>query len=243
MDTRLIRPFKFKMKFLALSFSLLSPWVWSADEYRIDYQIERVDTNGVTTIQKYSEKMIRDAQNIWIERLNTQVHADKAHTYSNSQVSTKTETHQHASFDSAIQWMQRKDAVEQANVNVVSPFQRFYILPDEKIRVQLQDVDQEMLGLKNCWRCEYSLIHPDILKRAQLIQRDLKLAHYQIRSAEQTLNIIWNEQDQLVQKYELLKPTSGYAKTFIVRKIDQHVATPWTQTDKYSERDYADFSD
>ncbi len=59
------------------------------------------------------------------------------------------------------------------------------------MRVQLQDVDQEMLGMKNCWRCEYSLIHPDILKRAQLIQRDPKLAHYQIRSAGQTLNIIW----------------------------------------------------
>ena len=243
MDTRLIRPFKFKMKLLVFSFSLLSPWVWSADEYRIDYQIERLDTNGVTTIQKYSEKMIRDAQNIWIERLNTQTHADKAHTHSNTQVSAKTVTHEHASFDSAIQWMQRKDAVEQANVNVASPFQRFYILPDEKMRVQLQDVDQEMLGLKNCWRCEYSLIHPDILKRAQLIQRDSKLAHYQIRSAEQMLNIIWNEQDQLVQKYELLKPMLGYAKTFTVRKIGQHVATPWTQTEKYSERDYADFSD
>jgi len=60
------------MKFLALSFSLLSPWVWSADEYRIDYQIERLNANGVTTIQKYSEKIIRDEQNIWIERLNTQ---------------------------------------------------------------------------------------------------------------------------------------------------------------------------
>ena len=241
MDTTLIRPLKLKTLFVAFSFSLLSPWVWSADEYRIDYQIERLDTNGVTTIQKYSEKMIRDAQNIWIERLNTQTHADKAHTHSNTQVSAKTETHEHASFDHAIQWMQRKDVVGQ--VNVVSPFQRFYILPDEKMRVQLQDVDQEMLGMKNCWRCEYSLIHPDILKRAPLVQRDSKLAHYQIRSAEQTLNIIWNEQDQLVQKYELLKPTSGYAKTFIVRKIDQHVATPWTQTDKYSDRDYADFSD
>ena len=241
MDTRFIRPFKFKMKFLALSFSLLSPWVWSADEYRIDYQIERLNANGVTTIQKYSEKIIRDEQNIWIERLNTQTHADEAQTHSNTQVSAKTDTHEHASFDSAIQWMQRKDVVGQENV--ASPFQRFYILPDEKMRVQLQDVDQEMLGLKNCWRCEYSLIHPDILKRAQLIQRDSKLAHYQIRSAEQMLNIIWNEQDQLVQKYELLKPMSGYAKTFTVRKIDQHVATPWIQTEKYSERDYADFSD
>lgn len=239
MDTRLIRPFKFKMKFLALSFSLLSPLVWAADEYRIDYQIERLDANGVTTIQKYSEKMIRDAQNVWIERLNTQTHADRDNAHSNADASA--EIHEHASFDHAIQWMQRKDIVEQANV--ASLFQRFYILPDEKMRVQLQDVDQEMLGLKNCWRCEYSLIHPDILKRAQLIQRDPKLAHYQIRSAGQTLDIIWNEQDQLVQKYELLKPTSGYAKTFTVRKIGQYVATPWTQTEKYSERDYADFSD
>ena len=86
MDKRFIRPFKFKMKFLALSFSLLSPWVWSADEYRIDYQIERLDANGVTTIQKYSEKIIRDEQNIWIERLNTQTHADEAQIHSNTHV-------------------------------------------------------------------------------------------------------------------------------------------------------------
>ncbi|MEF9956709.1 MAG: hypothetical protein RR767_05880, partial [Acinetobacter sp.] len=135
MDTTLIRPLKLKTLFVAFSFSLLSPWVWSADEYRIDYQIERLDANGVTTIQKYSEKIIRDAQNIWIERLNTQTHADEAQTHSNTHVSAKTDTHEHVSFDSAIQWMQRKDVVEQ--VNVVSPFQRFYILPDEKMRVQL----------------------------------------------------------------------------------------------------------
>lgn len=233
MDTRFIRPFKFKMKFLALSFSLLSPWVWSADEYRIDYQIERLDANGVTTIQKYSEKMIRDVQNIWIERLNTQAHDQHQAHESNEAVG-----HEHTSFYSAIQWIKHVDEAMAEN-----QFQRFYILPDEKMRVELHDVDQEMLGMKNCWRCEYSLIHPDILKRAQLIQRDPKLAHYQIRSAGQTLNIIWNEQDQLVQKYELLKPMSGYAKTFTVRKIDQHVATPWIQTEKYSERDYADFSD
>ncbi len=235
MDTGLIRLFRFKVKFLVLPFSLLSPWVWSADEYRIDYQIERLDANGVTTIQKYSEKMVRDAQNIWIERLKTQTHADKAHTHSN------VEPHEHASFDSATQWMQRKGTVGQANT--ASLFQRFYILPDEKMRVKLQDVDQEMLGLKSCWRCEYSLIHPDILNRAQLIKRDTESAHKQVRSAGQTLNIIWSEQDQLVQKYELLKPASGYAKTFTVRKIDQQVAAPWTQTEKYSERDYADFSD
>ncbi|WOE42588.1 hypothetical protein [Acinetobacter chinensis] len=229
------------MKYLVLPFSLFSQCVWSADEYRIDYQIERLDANGVTTIQKYSEKMIRDAQNIWIERLNTQTYADRAHTHGNAQESARTAPHEHVSFDSAIQWMQRKDVGEQANT--ASLFQRFYILPDEKMRVQLQDVDQEMLGLKSCWRCEYSLIHPDILKRAQLIQRDPESAHYQIRSAGQTLNIIWNELDQLVQKYELLKPASGYTKTFTVRKIDQQVAAPWTQTEKYSERDYADFSD
>ncbi len=106
-------------------------------------------------------------------------------------MSAKTDTHEHVSFDSAIQWMQRKDVVGQANVE--SPFQRFYILPDEKMRGAIAGCRSEMLGMKNCWRCEYSLIHPDILKRAQLIQRDPKLAHYQIRSARQTLNIIWSE--------------------------------------------------
>ncbi|MEG0131240.1 MAG: hypothetical protein RR677_07125 [Acinetobacter sp.] len=241
MDTTLIGPLKLKTLFVAFSLSVLSPLVWSADEYRIDYQIERLDIHGVTTIQKYSEKIIRDPQNIWIERLNIQAHADEANAHSNGNVFVESEAHEHASFDSETQWMQRKDTVAQPSTTHL--FQRFYILPAEKMRVQLHDVDQEMLGMENCWRCEYSLINPDILKRAELIQGDPKLEHYQIRSAGQTLNIIWNVQDQMVQKYELLKPTVGYAKTFTVRKIDQHVAPPWTQTEKYSERDYVDFSD
>ena len=228
-----INPSHLKTTLFAFTLGTLSPLAWSAEAYQIDYQIERLDTNGVTTIQKYSEKMIRDVQNIWIERLNTQAHDQHQAHESNEAVGDE-----HTSFYSAIQWIKHVDEAMAEN-----QFQRFYILPDEKMRVELHDVDQEMLGMKNCWRCEYSLIHPDILKRAQLIQRDPKLAHYQIRSAGQTLNIIWNEQDQLVQKYELLKPMSGYAKTFTVRKIDQHVATPWIQTEKYSERDYADFSD
>jgi len=241
MNTILIRHSKLKTLFFAFSLSVFSPLVWSADEYRIDYQIERLDIHGVTTIQKYSEKMIRDVQNIWIERLNIQAHAEEANAHSNGNVLVESEMHEHVDFNSAIQWMRHRDVVEQSSI--VTPFQRFYILPDQKIRVQLHDIDQEMLGMKNCWRCEYSLINPDILKRTQLIQRDPKLEHYQIRSAGQTLNIIWNVKDQIVQTYELLKPTSGYAKTFTVRKIDQYVATPWMQTEKYSERDYVDFSD
>ncbi len=49
-------------------------------------------------------------------------------------------------------------------------FQRFYILPDEKMRVRLKDVEQEMLGMRSCWRCEYSLIQPDLLMHIPAIQ-------------------------------------------------------------------------
>ncbi|MEG0347822.1 MAG: hypothetical protein RSA22_08525 [Acinetobacter sp.] len=241
MKKTLRRPLKLKTLLFVFSLSVVSPLVWSADEYRIDYQIERLDVHGVTTIQKYSEKMIRDEQNIWIERLNIQAHADEANAHSNGNVFVESEAHEHASFDSAIQWMQRKDTVAQPST--ANLFQRFYILPAEKMRVQLHDVDQEMLGMKNCWRCEYSLINPDILKVSQPVKREAQLQHYQIHSAGQMLNITWNAQDHIVQRYELLKPTQGYSKTFTVRKMSQHVSTPWQQTEKYSERDYADFSD
>lgn len=241
MKKTLRRPLKLKTLLFVFSLSVVSPLVWSADEYRIDYQIERLDVHGVTTIQKYSEKMIRDEQNIWIERLNTQAHAIEANGHRQTNDPTKSEIHGHPSFDSAIQWMQNKDAVKKQTI--VNQFQHFYILPDEKMRVQLHDVDQEMLGMKNCWRCEYSLINPDILKILQPVKREAQLQHYQIHSAGQMLNITWNAQDHIVQRYELLKPAQGYSKTFTVRKISQNVPTPWTQTEKYSERDYADFSD
>ncbi len=220
----------------SLSMSVLSSSVWSADEYRIDYQIERLDANGVTTIQKYSEKMIRDTQNIWIERLNTHAHAIDANLHTKTDSHRESVAHQHKSFDSAIQWMQNQNTAQ-------NQFQRFYILPDEKMRVQLHDVDQEMLGIKKCWRCEYSLINPDILERIQPVKRNAHLTHYHFQSADQSLNIVWNTQDRIVQRYELLKQTQGYAKTFTLSKIKQHAPTPWTDTEKYSDRDYADFSD
>ncbi|MEG1855920.1 MAG: hypothetical protein RR231_10495 [Acinetobacter sp.] len=239
MNTTLIEPFKLRTTVAAFFLSVLSAWTWSADEYRIDYQIERLDANGVTTIQTYSEKMIRDAQNIWIERLNTQAHAIEANRHTNSHA--EAAGHEHQSFDSAIQWLQTKDTIEKQTTE--NPFKRFYILPDEKMRVQLHAVDQEMLGIKSCWRCEYSLINPDILKVTQPVRSNAEIQHYQMHGAGQTLNIVWNAQDHIVQRYELLKPTQGYSKTFTVRKMSQHASTPWQQTEKYSERDYADFSD
>ena len=58
---------KHQTLFIGLSLYALSSLAWSVDEYRIDYHIERLDSNGVTTILQYCDKMIRDEHNVWID--------------------------------------------------------------------------------------------------------------------------------------------------------------------------------
>lgn len=111
------------------------------------------------------------------------------------------------------------------------------------MRVHLKDVEQEMLGMRSCWRCEYILIQPDLLKHIPAIQSHAGVQHYQMHQAGQTLNIVWNEKDQIVERYELRHPAQGYSKVFSVQKMKSPISTPWIQTEKYSERDYSDFSD
>ena len=176
---------KHQTLFIGLSLYALSSLAWSVDEYRIDYHIERLDSNGVTTILQYSDKMIRDEHNVWIERLNTQVHAH-----------AEEGEHAHQSFDHAIQWLQKDKPSKMKTED--EAFQRFYILPDEKMRVHLKDVEQEMLGMRSCWRCEYSLIQPDLLKHVPAIQSHAGVQHYQMHQAGQSLNIVWNEKDRIV---------------------------------------------
>ena len=230
MKTMLQQLLKPQSSLIAFSLYALSSLAWSADEYRINYRIERLDSNGVTTIQQYSDKMIRDEHNVWIERLNTQEHAH-----------TEAGEHGHQSFDHAIQWLQKDKPSEMKTKD--EAFQRFYILPDEKMRVRLKDVEQEMLGMRSCWRCEYSLIQPDLLMHIPAIQRHAGVQHYQMHQAGQTLNIVWNEKDQIVERYELRRPAQGYSKVFSVHKMKSPISTPWIQTEKYSDRDYSDFSD
>ena len=114
MKTMLQQLLKPQSSLIAFSLYALSSLAWSADEYRINYRIERLDSNGVTTIQQYSDKMIRDEHNVWIERLNTQEHAH-----------TEAGEHEHQSFDHAIQWLQKDKLSEMKTKD--EAFQRFYI--------------------------------------------------------------------------------------------------------------------
>ena len=97
--------------------------------------------------------------------------------------------------------------------------------------------------MRSCWRCEYSLIQPDLLMHIPAIQSHAGVQHYRMHQAGQTLNIVWNEKDQIVERYELRRPAQGYSKVFSVHKMKSPISTPWIQTEKYSDRDYSDFSD
>ncbi len=204
-----------------LLFSVNVP-VYAADAYRVDYQIETQHANGVTNIQKYSEKMIRDDQNVWIERLNLQ-HDDSAH---------EQHDHQH-DFSSAIQWIEQ------------SPDQRLtirYVLPDSKLVVPLQRVDMEMLGIHQCWRCYHDVFDRQQLAR-QAPQKQGSLFNYQWDEQGKHHQLIWDVQENIVKHYIYHNPVTRYRKQISVSKLASDIAAPWEVVQQYSQRDYADFSD
>ncbi len=52
-----------------------------------------------------------------------------------------------------------------------------------------------------------------------------------MHQAGQTLSIVWNEKDQIVERYELRRPAQGYSKVFQYIYVKSPISTPWIQTE------------
>jgi len=192
----------------------------------ISRESQTIGNDGVTRTNVFQERMYRDANNIWIERVLPQHHQ---HGGGHDEGG-----HKHLDLSEAAQHYFINDK-KQAKLNLV--------LQEDKTVVHLQDVDVEMLGLSSCWSCAYSLIDPKTLKGMTVTKQANGITWYETKNKKNKVNIEWDNKNNIAKRIEV-RALNGLSYNIIKANIQSvNMAEPWKKYSHFTNKDYSDFGD
>lgn len=186
-----------------------------------------IGNDGVTRSSVFQERIYRDANNIWIERV-----LPKHHQHGHKEKGE--DDHHHLDLSEAAQHY-FIDNKKVAKLNLV--------LQEDKTVVHLQDADVEMLGLSSCWTCVYSLIDPKSLKGMKVSKRANGITWYETQNAKNKVKIEWDDKNNMARVIDI-RGVNGLSYSIVKANIQPvNITAPWTTYGKFSSKDYSDFGD
>ncbi|WP_151716844.1 MULTISPECIES: hypothetical protein [Acinetobacter] len=190
----------------------------------ITRETQTIGNDGVTRTSVFQERMYRDSQNIWIERVLPRQH----------QHGDEKGGHKHLDLAEAAQHY-FIDQKKQPKLNLV--------LVEDKTVVHLQDADVDMLGLSNCWSCVYSLLDPKTLKGMKIIKKDTNSTLYESQNKKNKIRVEWDNRNNIAKRVDI-RSLDGLRYDIMKANIQQvNIAEPWKKYSKFSSKDYSDFGD
>ncbi|MCH7304223.1 hypothetical protein MMP74_07460 [Acinetobacter sp. NIPH 1869] len=190
----------------------------------ITRETQTIGNDGVTRTSVFQERMYRNTQNIWIERVLPK-HHQHGHEKGGHKHLDLAEAAQHYFID------QKK----QPKLNLV--------LIEDKTVVHLQDADVDMLGLSSCWSCVYSLIDPKSLKGMTVKKKDSNSTWYESQNKKNKMSIEWDNRNNIAKRVEV-RSLDGLRYDILKATIQQvNIAGPWKSYSKFTSKDYSDFGD
>ncbi|MCH7320027.1 hypothetical protein MMP64_19080 [Acinetobacter sp. ANC 5659] len=190
----------------------------------ITRETQTIGNDGVTRTSVFQERMYRNTQNIWIERVLPK-HHQHGHEKGGHKHLDLAEAAQHYFID------QKK----QPKLNLV--------LMEDKTVVHLQDADVDMLGLSSCWSCVYSLIDPKSLKGMTVKKKDSNSTWYESQNKKNKMSIEWDNRNNITKRVEV-RSLDGLRYDILKANIQQvNIAEPWQSYSKFTSKDYSDFGD
>ena len=187
-------------------------------------ETQTIGNDGVTRTSVFQERMYRNTQNIWIERVLPKHH----------QHGQEKGGHKHLDLAEAAQHY-FIDHKKQPKLNLV--------LMEDKTVVHLQDADVDMLGLSHCWSCVYSLIDPKSLKAMTVKKKDANTTWYETQNKKNKMSIEWDNRNNIAKRVEV-RSLDGLRYDILKANIQQvNIAEPWKTYSKFTTKDYSDFGD
>lgn len=216
---------------LGLGLALLGAGLAHAErvEVLITHEAQEVGKDGVTRSSRYEERMVRDTDNVWLERVLPA--AARAH-----EAATGPD-HEHEHVDMAL-------AGRHITVAAQGRARLALVLKDDKLVVDLLPTDYGTVGFRDCWACAYHYMDPAELKAMKLLRREGGKVWYEKQNGERIQRIQWDEALALPLSLETrLKDGSGWSRVTIRPAKSGNKIAPWTQYAGFTHRDLSDFGD
>ena len=197
---------------------------------RLSHEIVEQGADGVTHVRRYEERLLRGADQLWVERVlpawaEGQVHHEDGFG------------HHDLDMHLAPRWITR-GADGAAELALVDPEHRTFFRVDKPGFAQT--------GFSGRWVAEFSLIDPASLRGMQPVERKAArgVHWYERRDRNEYMRVLWNEALQLPLEIETGAIDGRYRSRTTVRIEAQAPArAPWEGLADYSAREISDLGD
>ncbi len=196
----------------------------------ITRETQNIGNDGVTRSSVFQERIYRDANNVWIERVLPKHHQHGQHAHKKG----GEEDHHHLDL---------AEAAQHYFIDNKKMPKLYLVLQEDKTVVHLQDADVDMLGLSDCWRCVYSLIDPKSLKGMKISKRANGMTWYETQNAKNKVKIEWDDKNNMARVIDI-RGLDGLSYSVVKANIQSvNITAPWQGYGKFLTKDYSDFGD
>ena len=186
-----------------------------------------VAANGVTSTVHYQERMYRQEQQLWLERvIPTKVYQAKEEHHDGE--------HKHLDLESSARWITKQP--NGASLRLVNRHDK------QIVNVNMGDYDA--VGFDGKWLSTYSLIDPQQLKTMTLSKRVAPTGSqwYETTKDGRYLRVLWDTKLAIPRRMESGQ-VDGTQQHTIQIDIQPTTVMPWLALKAYQEKEYSDFLD
>lgn len=218
-----------KIILASLLVALIQP-LWAADlSLLLTHDSTSLSADGVTRTSHYQERLYRQQQQVWLERIiPAHVAASVSHDDSDG--------HKHLDLDTSARWVSRIDD-KKAEIRLVNRHDRQLVTVDSG--------DYDAIGFDGDWPTAYYLVDPAKLKTMILSKRSAPAGSqwYESIGKNGYIRILWDSRQQYPRRIESGSHDGSQERVVRVEPGVKPAQMPWLTLKGYQHKEYTDFMD
>lgn len=223
----------FRLARLLFLFSLLPAAAAAATAGDLDllvrHEVVSVGTDGVTRQARFSERVHRRQDLVWVERVLPEAarHPADAHP---------AEAHDHPDLAAAPRWLTRSDHGAMRVRLVDRPGRALIDVPP---------AEYENIGFDGKWDNAYHLLDPRRLAAMRPTTRQAPpgCRWYEAESGDSRLRVLWDEGRAFPRRVESSNRAGTAVKTMEASIVPAPATPPWERLAGYRGKEYSDYLD
>ena len=196
----------------------------------VSHTIRNTTDNGVTKTTEYKERIIRGANDVWVERvLPTNIKRVDEH-------GAGEKGHKHLDVERAARWISRNSKGE---------LMYRLVDMDHKVVVDIAPGDYSNVGFDGRWDTAYHLVSPAFIKTLKADgSASCDLQRYKkADDARQSVELVWNQRLQMPTSMQFAdKAGTSYKKATVAVDTTQ-TTEPWKAVTKFPRKELSDYLD
>ncbi|MGH8447516.1 MAG: hypothetical protein ACREVL_19800 [Solimonas sp.] len=199
-------------------------------DLRVEYLSWSIGADGARQQLSYSERVIRQDGQMWIEREIPEAVQRRHDTHGHASLG-----HKHADVAGAPLWI-RRSADGRLDVQLVDRHERRLI--------QVGEPNYGNVGFGGHWNEAYHLLEPADLARLKAVgTATAGVQRYELKRDRQTLRVVWDSGGQYAREIVSEDSQGLGGRTIRATTIAAPQPLPWATLKDYAARDYSDLLD